>query len=127
MFHLINSLNLSTFIGLLLLAIFLGLFALIKYKREKAPWKAILCIAISEMMILIANRIIKEYKPDTLLYKISLIATLVCGGIFLISIFIGAYFTQKKTSKTGNDSKTQGDGSSVLTKDELRGIFLSRW
>lgn len=118
MFHLINSLNLSTFIGLLLLAIFLGLFALIKYKREKAPWKAILCMAISEMMILIANRIIKEYKPDTLLYKISLIATLVCGGIFLISIFIGAYFTQKKTSKTGNDSKTQGDGSSALTKDE---------
>ena len=25
------------------------------------------------------------------------------------------------------NGKTQGDGSSVLTKDELRGIFLSRW
>ncbi len=96
MFHFINSLNPSTFIGLLLLAIFLGVFALIKHRKEKAPWKTVLCVAIVEMIILIINRIIKEYKPDTLLYQISLIVTLVFGGIFLISIFIGAYIAQKK-------------------------------
>ncbi len=96
MFHFINSLNLSTFIGLLLLAISLGIFALIKYRKEKAPWKVVLCTAIVEMIVLIINRIIKEYKPDTFLYHMSLIVTLVCGGIFLISIFIGAYITQKR-------------------------------
>lgn len=97
LFHLINSLNCSTFIGILLIAIAIGILTLVKYRKEKAPWKAVLCIAIFEMIILIINRLIKEYMPDTSLYQISLIITFICGGIFLLSIFIGAYITQRNS------------------------------
>ena len=97
MFHFINSLNLPAYIGLLLLAISLGIFALIKYRKEQASWKIVLCIALVEIIVLIVNRIIKEYQPSSSLYQISLIISLICGIIFFISIFVGAYITQNKS------------------------------
>lgn len=96
MFYIINSLNLYESIGLVLLAIIIGIFSLIKYKNTKAPWKVVVMICILECILLIINRIIKEYAPNTSLYQTSFIFTLVGGAAFILSIFIGAYVTHRK-------------------------------
>ncbi len=96
MFHLINNLNLPIYVTLLLAAIVLGCFSLIKYRKTKAPWKAVVCICIIESIILILNRILEEYKADTMLHQVSVICSFVVGAILILSIFIGAYITQRK-------------------------------
>ena len=96
MFYLINSLNLPMYITLLFIGIVSGCFSLIKYRKTKAPWKAVVCIGLIESIILILNRIFKEYKADTILYQVSIVISFTFGAIFILSIFIGAYITQRK-------------------------------
>jgi hypothetical protein len=74
-------------------------FYLIKYKKYKInkPGRIVFGCEIIPMIMLIVTRLLEEYRPyDTLLCKISRIATYVSGGVFFIVLIVMAYIAKKK-------------------------------
>ena len=95
MFHIINSMDVPTYLMMLLTALGLNVYSLIKYRKVKAPWKVLLYGNPVILIVLAINRVIEEYAPDTHLYNVSVTVTLTIGGIFFIALIVVAYITKK--------------------------------
>lgn len=96
MFSIINSLDTPSYISLILFIITALTIYLIKYKTNK-PGRIVIGCEIIPMIMLIVTRLLEEYRPyDTLLCKISRIATYVSGGVFFIVLIVMAYIAKKK-------------------------------
>ena len=96
MFHIINSMDMPTYMIMLLVIFGMDVYTLIKYRKEKAPWKVIAYLLPVLLIIIAINRVIEEYAPDTHLYNVSADVTLTIGGIFFIVLIVVAYITKKK-------------------------------
>lgn len=96
MFHIINSMDVPTYLMMLLTALGLNVYSLIKYRKVKAPWKVIAYLLPVLLIIIAVNRVIKEYAPDTHLYNVSADVTLTIGGIYFVIVFIVGYINKKK-------------------------------
>ena len=96
LFHIINSMDVPTYLMMLLTALGLDVYSLIKYRKVKAPWKVLIYGNPVILIVLAINRVIEEYAPDTHLYNVSVNVTLTIGGIFFILLIVVAYITKKK-------------------------------
>ena len=81
---------------MLLTALGLNVYGLIKYRKVKAPWKVIVYGNPVLLIVLAINRVIEEYAPDTHLYNVSFAVTLTIGGVYLVISFIAGYINKKK-------------------------------
>lgn len=97
MFHIINSMDMPTYMIMLLVIFGLDVYTLIKYRKEKAPWKVIAYLLPVLLIIIAINRVIKEYAPDTHLYNVSADVTLTIGGIYFVIVFIVGYINKKRS------------------------------
>ena len=88
--------DVPTYLMMLLTALGLNVYGLIKYRKVKAPWKVILYGNPVILIVLAINRVIKEYAPDTHLYNVSIAVTLTIGGVYLVISFIAGYINKKK-------------------------------
>ena len=88
--------DMPTYMIMLLVIFGMDVYGLIKYRKEKAPWKVIAYLLPVLLIIIAVNRVIKEYAPDTHLYNVSVAVTLTIGGIFFIALIVVAYITKKK-------------------------------
>lgn len=93
---LINSMDMPTYMIMLLVIFGMDVYGLIKYRKVKAPWKVLLYGSPVILIVLAINRVIEEYAPDTHLYNVSVAVTLTIGGIFFIALIVVAYITKKK-------------------------------
>ncbi len=96
LFHIINSMDVPTYLIMLLVIFGMDVYGLIKYRKEKAPWKVIAYLLPVLLIIIAVNRVIKEYAPDTHLYNVSADVTLTIGGIYFVIVFIVGYINKKK-------------------------------
>ena len=97
MFHIINSMDVPTYLMMLLTALGLNVYGLIKYRKVKAPWKVLVYGNPVILIVLAINRVIEEYAPDTHLYNVSSDVTLTIGGIWLVIICITGYINKKRS------------------------------
>lgn len=97
MFHIINSMDVPTYLMMLLTALGLNVYSLIKYRKVKAPWKVLLYGSPVILIVLAINRVIEEYAPDTHLYNVSVAVTLTIGGIWFVIICITGYINKKRS------------------------------
>ena len=97
MFHIINSMDMPTYMIMLLVIFGMDVYGLIKYRKEKAPWKVIAYLLPILLIIIAINRVVKEYAPDTHLYKVSADVTLTIGGIYFVIVFIVGYINKKRS------------------------------
>lgn len=88
--------DMPTYMIMLLVIFGMDVYGLIKYRKEKAPWKVIAYLLPVLLIIIAVNRVIKEYAPDTHLYNVSVAVTLTIGGVFFIALIVVAYITKKK-------------------------------
>lgn len=99
MFHIINSMNMPTYVGMMLAVLVISIYYIIKYRRVKVPWKILMYFSAVNSIVLIINRIIEEYWSDTHLEKISSTVALITGGIFIASIFVVGIITKIKEKR----------------------------
>ena len=92
----ISSMDMPTYMIMLLVIFGLDVYSLIKYRKVKAPWKVIAYLLPVLLIIIAVNRVIKEYAPDTHLYNVSTDVTLTIGGIYFVIVFIVGYINKKK-------------------------------
>ena len=92
----INSMDVPTYMIMLLVIFGMDVYAFIKYRKVKAPWKVLIYGNPVILIVLAINRVIEEYAPDTHLYNVSVAVTLTIGGIFFIALIVVAYITKKK-------------------------------
>ena len=97
MFHIINSMDVPTYLMMLLTALGLNVYSLIKYRKVKAPWKVLIYGNPVILIVLAINRVIEEYAPDTHLYNVSVAVTLTIGGVYLVISFIAGYINKKRS------------------------------
>ena len=97
MFHIINSMDMPTYLMMLLTALGLNVYSLIKYRKVKAPWKVLIYGNPVILIVLAINRVIEEYAPDTHLYNVSFAVTLTIGGVYLVISFIAGYINKKRS------------------------------
>ena len=97
LFHIINSMDVPTYLMMLLTALGLNVYGLIKYRKVKAPWKVLVYGNPVILIVLAINRVIEEYAPDTHLYNVSSDVTLTIGGIWLVIICITGYINKKRS------------------------------
>ena len=97
MFHIINSMDVPTYLMMLLTALGLNVYGLIKYRKVKAPWKVLVYGNPVILIVLAINRVIEEYAPDTHLYNVSVAVTLTIGGIWFVIICITGYINKKRS------------------------------
>ena len=88
--------DVPTYLMMLLTALGLNVYSLIKYRKVKAPWKVLLYGNPVILIVLAINRVIEEYAPDTHLYNVSADVTLTIGGIYFVIVFIVGYINKKK-------------------------------
>ena len=88
--------DVPTYLMMLLIALGLNVYSLIKYRKVKAPWKVIVYGNPVLLIVLAINRVIEEYAPDTHLYNVSFAVTLTIGGVYLVISFIAGYINKKK-------------------------------
>ena len=86
-----------TYMMMLLTVFGMDVYAFIKYRKVKAPWKVILYGNPVILIVLAINRVIKEYAPDTHLYNVSADVTLTIGGIYFVIVFIVGYINKKRS------------------------------
>ena len=89
--------DVPTYLMMLLTALGLKVYSLIKYRKVKAPWKVLLYGSPVILIVLAINRVIEEYAPDTHLYNVSADVTLTIGGIWLVIICITGYINKKRS------------------------------
>ena len=92
----INSMNMPTYVSLMLTLLVMCIYYIIKYRRVKVPWKILMYFLVVNSIVLIINRIIEEYQSNTHLEKISSNVALITGGIFIASIFVVGIITKMK-------------------------------
>ena len=89
--------DVPTYLMMLLTALGLNVYSLIKYRKVKAPWKVLLYGNPVILIVLAINRVIEEYAPDTHLYNVSFAVTLTIGGVYLVISFIAGYINKKRS------------------------------
>ncbi len=94
---LINSMDVPTYMIMLLVIFGLDVYGLIKYRKVKAPWKVIVYGNPVLLIVLAINRVIKEYAPYTHLHNVSVAVTLTIGGIWFVIICITGYINKKRS------------------------------
>lgn len=99
MFHIIKSMNMPTYVGLMLILIVISIYYIIKYRRVKVPWKILMYFLVVNSIVLMINRIIEEYQSNTHLEKISSNVALISSGIFIASIFVVGIITKVKEKR----------------------------
>ena len=97
MFHIINSMDVPTYLMMLLTALGLNVYGLIKYRKVKAPWKVLVYGNPVILIVLAINRVIEEYAPDTHLYNVSVAVTLTIGGIWFVIVCITGFINKKRS------------------------------
>ena len=97
MFHIINSMDMPTYMIMLLVIFGLDVYSLIKYRKVKAPWKVAAYLQPVTLIAIAINRVIREYAPDTHLYYVSVAVTLTIGGVYLVISFIAGYINKKRS------------------------------
>ena len=97
MFHIINSMDVPTYLMMLLTALGLNVYGLIKYRKVKAPWKVAVYLQPVTLIAMAINRVIKEYAPYTHLHNVSVAVTLTIGGIWFVIICITGYISKKRS------------------------------
>lgn len=95
----INSMDMPTYVGILLIMFVLSIYSIVKYRKIKEPWKVLIYLAPPEFIIFITNRIIEEYQSNTHLEKISSNVALISSGIFIASIFVVGIITKIKEKR----------------------------
>ena len=95
----INSMDVPTYMIMLLVIFGMDVYAFIKYRKVKAPWKVIVYGNPVLLIVLAINRVIEEYAPDTHLYNISSTVALITGGIVMTSIFVVGIITKVKEKR----------------------------
>ena len=93
----ISSMDMPTYMMMLLTVFGMDVYAFIKYRKVKAPWKVILYGNPVILIVLGINRVIKEYAPDTHLYNVSTDVTLTIGGIWFVIVCITGYINKKRS------------------------------
>ena len=96
MFHIINSMDMPTYMIMLLVIFGMDVYGLIKYRKVKALWKVPVYLQPVTLIAMAINRVIEEYAPDTHLYNVSADVTLTIGGVYLVISFIAGYINKKK-------------------------------
>ena len=96
MFHIINSMDMPTYMIMLLVIFGMDVYGLIKYRKVKALWEVPVYLQPVTLIAIAINRVIKEYAPYTHLHNVSVAVTLTIGGIFFIALIVVAYITKKK-------------------------------
>lgn len=99
MFHIIKSMDMPTYVGLMLILIVMSIYYIIKYRRAKVPWKILMYFLAVNSIVLMINRIIEEYQSNTHLEKISSNVALISSGIFIASIFVVGIITKMKEKR----------------------------
>jgi predicted membrane channel-forming protein YqfA (hemolysin III family) len=99
LFHIIKSMNMPTYVGLMLTLIVISIYYIIKYRRVKVPWKILMYFLVVNSIVLMINRIIEEYQSNTHLEKISSNVALISSGIFIASIFVVGIITKVKEKR----------------------------
>ena len=95
----INSMNMPTYVSLMLTLLVMCIYYIIKYRRVKVPWKILMYFLVVNSIVLIINRIIEEYQSNTHLEKISSNVALISSGIFIASIFVVGIITKMKEKR----------------------------
>lgn len=95
----INSMNMPTYVGLMLILIVISIYYIIKYRKVKVPWIILAYSLTVNSIVLIINRIIEEYQSNTHLYNISSTVALITGGIVMTSIFVVGIITKVKEKR----------------------------
>ena len=94
---LINSMDVPTYMIMLLVIFGMDVYGLIKYRKVKAPWKVAAYLQPVTLIAMAINRVIEEYAPDTHLYYVSVAVTLTIGGVYLVISFIAGYINKKRS------------------------------
>ena len=97
MFHIINSMDMPTYMIMLLVIFGMDVYGLIKYRKVKALWKVPVYLQPVTLIAIAINRVIEEYAPDTHLYNVSFAVTLTIGGVYLVISFIAGYINKKRS------------------------------
>ena len=97
MFHIINSMDMPTYMIMLLVIFGMDVYGLIKYRKVKALWKVPVYLQPVTLIAMAINRVVKEYAPDTHLYNVSADVTLTIGGIYFVIVFIVGYINKKRS------------------------------
>ena len=97
MFHIINSMDMPTYMIMLLVIFGLDVYSLIKYRKVKDLWKVPVYLQPVTLIAMAINRVIEEYAPNTHLYNVSADVTLTIGGIWLVIICITGYINKKRS------------------------------
>ena len=66
MFHIIKSMDMPTYVGLMLTLIVIGIYYIIKYRRVKVPWIILVYFMVVNSIVLMINRISKQFLDLTL-------------------------------------------------------------
>lgn len=99
MFHIIKSMDMPTYVGLMLILIVISIYYIIKYRKVKVPWIILAYSLTVNSIVLIINRIIEEYQSNTHLEKVSSNVALISSGIFIASIFVVGIITKIKEKR----------------------------
>lgn len=97
MFHIINSMDVPTYLMMLLTALGLNVYSFIKYRKVKAPWKVAVYLQPVTLIAMAINRVIKEYAPYTHLHNVSVAVTLTIGGIWFVIVCITGFINKKRS------------------------------
>ncbi len=92
----INSMDMPTYMIMLLVIFGLDVYSLIKYRKVKAPWKVAIYLQPVTLIAIAINRVIKEYAPYTHLHNVSAAVTLTIGGIWFVIICITGFINKKR-------------------------------
>lgn len=92
----INSMDMPTYMIMLLVIFGMDVYGLIKYRKVKAPWKVAVYLQPVTLIAIAINRVIKEYAPDTHLHNVSTAVTLTIGGIWFVIVCITGFINKKR-------------------------------
>lgn len=93
----ISSMDMPTYMIMLLVVFGMDVYTFIKYRKVKAPWKVILYGNPVLLIVLAINRVIKEYAPYTHLHNVSVAVTLTIGGIWFVIVCITGFINKKRS------------------------------
>ena len=94
-----KSMDMPTYVGLMLILIVISIYYIIKYRKVKVPWIILAYSLTVNSIVLIINRIIEEYQSNTHLEKISSNVALISSGIFIASVIVVGIITKVKEKR----------------------------
>ncbi len=93
----ISSMDMPTYMMMLLTVFGMDVYAFIKYRKVKAPWKVAVYLQPVTLIAMAINRVIKEYAPYTHLHNVSVAVTLTIGGIWFVIVCITGFINKKRS------------------------------